>query len=386
MPYDFDHLPSRRTSPFVNKWTSYPAEVIPLWIADMDFPVALQIQRALHKQVDHGVLGYELPSRGLYETIVARMKKLHGWEVDPEHIICTAGVNNGYNIAARVLCSKGRGYFIQTPVYNEFLDTEGRTGARQRIAPLEKKVQGSRIKYEVDFDAFGRAARQSAMFLLSHPHNPTGQVFSRAELERMAGICIENNVTIVSDEIHSELVLDGAKFIPMAGLSQDIARHTITLIAASKAYNLPGLACAFAVIPDPLLRKQYQTVLDGMALEVSTPGLTAARAAFSGAADAWLRAVLKYLKGNRDFIVEFVERNLPGVRVTQPQATYLAWLDCSALNLEPSPHEFFLKQAHVALSDGGKFGRGSEGFVRLNFGTSHRIVKEGLTRMKQALQ
>lgn len=386
MPYNFDHVPSRRTSPFINKWTSYPKDVLPMWIADMDFPAAPPIQRALHRQVDHGVLGYELPSKALYEIIAVRMKKLHGWEVDPEHIVYTAGVNNGYNIAARVLCSRKRGYFIQTPVYNEFFDAEHKTGARRRVARLEKKVEGSRIRYEVDFDAFERAAKQSAMFLLCHPHNPTGQVYTRAELKRMAEICFEHDVRIVSDEIHSELLLDGAEFTPLACLSPGIAQRNLTLISASKAYNVPGLVCAFAVIPDDELRKKFQSVLDGMSLEVSTPGLTAARVAYSGGADAWLRALLKYLKGNRDFVVEFVERNLPGVRVTKPAATCLAWLDCTGLDLKPSPYEFFLKHARVALSDGGKFGKGNEQFVRMNFGTSLRIVKEGLTRMKQALK
>ena len=385
MPYNFDSLPSRRTSPFLNKWTWYPKDVLPMWVADMDFPVAPPIQRALHRHVEHGVLGYEIPSKAFYEIIAARMKKLHGWEVDPEHILYTVGVNNAYNIAARILCSRKRGYFIQTPVYNEFFDTEPKTGARGRAARLEKKVEGNRIKYEVDFDAFEQAAKHSAMFLLCHPHNPVGKIFSRADLARMAEICSDNDVTIVSDEIHSELLLDGAPFIPLARLSRETARRTVTLLSASKAYNVPGLACAFAVIPDDGLRKKFQSVLDSMSLEVSIMGLTAARVVYSGGADAWLRALLKYLKGTRDFVVDFVEQNLPGVRVTKPDATCLAWLDCTELDLKPSPYEFFLKHAKVALSDGGKFGTGSENFVRLNFGTSRRIVQDGLTRIKQAL-
>lgn len=385
MPYSFDRVPSRRTSPLINKWTWYPRDILPMWLADMDFPVAPSIQRALHKHVDHGVLGYELPSRGLYETVALRMKKLYGWEVDPEHIVHTVGVNNGYNIAVRILCSKDKGYFIQTPAFNEFLDASGKNGARLREAPLAKKVEGSRIRYEVDFDAFERAAKQSAVFLLCHPQNPTGQVYTRAELKRMAEICFEHDITIVSDEIHSELLLDDTKFTPMACISRDIGRCTLTLISPSKAYNVPGLACAFAVIPEDGLRKKFQAVLDGMSLEVSTLGLTAARVAYSGVADPWLRALLKYLKSNRDFVVDFVERNLPGVRVTKPAATCLAWLDCSALKLDPSPYEFFLKYAKVALSDGGKFGKGNEQFVRLNFGTSRRLVQDGLTRMKKAL-
>jgi len=314
------------------------------------------------------------------------MKKLYDWDVDPEHIVYTAGVNNGYNIAARMLCSTKKGYLIQTPVYNEFLDTEHKTGAKQYVARLAKKVSGNRINYEVDFDALEAGAKKSAMFLLCHPHNPVGQIYSPAELKRMAEICIENKVTIVSDEIHAELLLGGAKFTPLANLSSEIAKHTIILISASKAFNVPGLTCAFAIIPNDTLRKQFTKIADGMNFEISTLGLTAARVAFSGRADAWLRELRRYLTANRDFIVDYVERNLPGIRVTKPDATYLIWLDCSELNLKPSPYKFFRNEAKVAFSDGGKFGKGNEQFVRLNFGAPRNTIEAALKRINQALK
>jgi cysteine-S-conjugate beta-lyase len=386
MTYNFASVPSRRNSNILNKWMFYPKDVLPMWIADMDFPAAPQIVKALHKQVEHGVLGYELLSRSLREIIAARMQNLYGWEVDPEHIVYTAGVNNGYNIAARILCSEQRGYLIQTPVYNEFLDTEQKTGARQYVARLAKKALGSRISYEVDFDALKMGAKKSAMFLLCHPHNPVGMIYSRTGLERMAEICIERDVTIVSDEIHSELLLGNAKFTPTASLSGEVSKHTITLISASKAFNVPGLVCAFAVIPDDELRKRFSEIADGMSFEISTLGLTAASVAFSGKADAWLRDLRRYLTGNRDFIVDYVEQNLPGIRVTKPEATYLIWLDCSELRLKTSPYEFFLKEAKIALSDGGKFGKGNEQFVRLNFGAPRKTVEQGLRRMSKALR
>ena len=386
MAYNFDSVPSRRHPKILNKWTLYPKDVLPLWLADMDFPAAPPILKVLHKQVEHGVFGYELLSRSLREIIAARMKKLYDWEVDPGHIVYTAGVNNGYNIAARVLCSGKKGYLVQTPVYNEFLDTELKTGARQSVAQLAKKVVGNRISYEVDFDALKLGAKKSGMFLLCHPHNPVGKIFSSAELNRMAETCIENKVTIVSDEIHSELLLGDARFTPLASLAREIAKHTITLISASKAFNVPGLACAFAVIPDEKLRKGFSEIAEGMSFEISTPGLTAARAAFSGKADSWLRALCRYLTANRDFIVDYVGQNLPGMRVTKPDATYLIWLDCSELKLEPTPYRFFRDEAKVALSDGGKFGKGNEQFVRLNFGAPRRTIEEGLRRMRKALQ
>jgi cystathionine beta-lyase len=386
MPFNFDNLPSRRHTPFFSKWTAYPGDVLPMWVADADFPTAPQIIKALHEKVEHGVLGYELPSKPSNEVIAARMKKLYNWDVEPDSIVYTAGVNNGYNIAARVLCSSQKGYLIQTPVYNEFLETEHKTGARQRVARLEKKVEGNRISYHVNFDAFEREVKKCGMFLLCHPHNPIGKIFSQAELRRMAEICLENGVTIVSDEIHSELLLDGVRFTPLAGISRKVAQHTITLISASKAFNVPGLACAFAIIPNEALRKQFVKVANGMSFETSTPGLTAAQIAFSGRTDSWLNALRRYLTTNRNFVLDYVEKNLPGVRMTKPEATYLIWLDCAELKLKPSPHEFFLKEAKVALSDGAKFGKGNEQFVRLNFGTSRRLLEEGLKRMSKALK
>lgn len=381
----FNSVPDRRNSINLSKWTWYPKDVLPLWLADMDFPAAPQILEALHRQVTHGVLGYEMPSRAFYETIASRMMELYGWDVDPESIIYTAGVNNGYNVAARILCSPARGYLIQTPVYNEFLETEEKLHVSQFVAPLAKKVKGNRISFEVDFDAFRKKVKKAGMFLLCHPHNPVGHIFSRAELKKMAEICIENKVIIVSDEIHSEILLGGARFTPFASLSREIAKYTITLVSASKAFNVPGLSCAFAIIPDPTLKKRFFDVTYGMSYEVSTPGLTAAQVAYSGKADPWLRQMLRYLTSNRDFLVDYVTQYMPNIRTTIPDATYLCWLDFSQTGIEGSPFEFFKEKAKVALSDGRLFGKGGEGHLRINFGTSRKLLTEGLERMRKAL-
>ncbi len=381
----FNSVPDRRNSINLSKWTWYPKDVLPLWLADMDFPAAPQILEALHRQVAQGVLGYEMPSPAFYETIASRMMGLYGWNVDPESIVYTAGVNNGYNVAARILCSPSRGYLIQTPVYNEFLETGEKLHVSQFVAPLVKKVKGNRISFEVDFDAFRKKVKKAGMFLLCHPHNPVGHIFSRAELKKMAEICIENKVIIVSDEIHSEILLGGARFTPFAGLSREIAKYTITLISASKAFNVPGLSCAFAIIPDPTLKKRFFDVTYGMSYEVSTPGLTAAQVAYSGKADTWLRQMLRYLTSNRDFLVDYVTQYMPNIRTTIPDATYLCWLDFSQTGIEGSPFEFFKEKAKVALSDGRLFGKGGEGHLRINFGTSRKLLTEGLERMRKAL-
>lgn len=384
--YNFNTVPSRQNPDILNKWTFYPKGVLPLWLADMDFPAAPQIINALQKQMQHGVLGYELPSNSLREMISQRMMKLYRWKVDPESIVYTAGVNNGYNIAARVLCSSKKGYLIQTPVYNEFHDTAHKTGFRQRAVRLEKSIRGSRIRYEVDVDAFEREVKKVGMFLLCHPHNPVGKIYSPSELKRLADICLEHDVTIVSDEIHAELLLGGSTFTPLACLLPEVAQRSITLISASKAFNVPALACAFAIIPDENLRQKFSAMAEGMSFEMSTPGLTAARVAFEGKADGWLKSLRRYLTANRDFVIKYLKKNVPDVRMTEPDATYLIWLDCSALSLKPSPYEFFLQRAKVAFSDGANFGTGCEQFIRLNFGTTRQVLTEGLERMRQSLR
>lgn len=386
MSYNFDNVPNRRALPLVNKWTWYPRDVLPMWIADMDFAAPAPVLKALQKFVEHGDLGYQLPSMPVYEALAARMEKLYDWKISPHAIVPISGVNSGYNVAARTFCTARRGYLIQTPVYNEFHETQKKTGVPQLEAPLVEKVEGKRISYEVDFDAFARAVKKAKMFLLCNPHNPIGLIHARADLLRMAEICVEHDVLIVSDEIHSELLLGDSRFTPLATLSPEVAARTVTLVAPSKTFNIPGLFCGFAIIPDEELRLRYLETIFKMGIHVASPGLVAAKVAYSGQCDGWLRALRRYLTNNRDFLVEYVEKHLPMIRMTIPDATYLAWLDCSELQLRPSPYEFFLKEARVALSDGVRFGKDKAQFVRLNFGTSRKLLQQGLDRMRRAIR
>lgn len=384
MPYSFDQTPNRRLSSV--KWTWFPRDVLPMWVADMDFSAPPAILKALQTYIEHEDLGYSLPSMKLYETIAARLYKLYGWKISADMIVAVPGVNSGYTFAARTFCTSKRGYLIQPPVYNEFHETRRKTGVPQVESPLIKKMDGNRLEYEVDFDLFQRAARNANIFLLCNPHNPVGRIYSPAELTRMAEICLENNVLIVSDEIHSELLLDHNAFHPIASLSREFEEQTITLISASKAFNVPGLFCAFAIIPNKKLREQYAETVLKMGVHVSSAGLVAAQSAYSGHCDSWLKALRKYLNSNRDFVMDYATRRWPQVRITMPEATYLAWLDFTQLPFETSPYEFFLEKAKVALTDGGIYGENGKGHVRLNFGTSRKILKQGLDRMDRALQ
>lgn len=382
---NFNIVPNRRNPNNLNKWTWYPKDVLPMWVADMDFPAPKPILNTLYKAVDQGVLGYELPSKALKETVAARMDKLYGWKVKPEAVIAVTGVVSGFSVAARIACTPKRGVLVQTPVYNEFHEVKNNIGVPQLDVPLVKHVNGNILSYEIDWDIFEKQVKKAGMFLLCNPHNPLGMIFSRKDLLKMAELCIKNNVVIVSDEIHSELLLDDNKFTPLAKLSSEIAKHTITLIAPSKTFNIPGLFCGFAIITDKELRERYEKEVSHLRLHVSSIGLFAARTAFSGECDGWLRQLRLYLTGNRDFLVEYVTEHMPQVRLTVPAATYLGWLDFTQMGIDGSPFEFFLKNARVALSEGKIFGREGEGHVRLNYGTSRKILEQGLERMRKAL-
>jgi cystathionine beta-lyase len=387
MAFDFDRIIDRNPTNSI-KWKRYDAGVLPLWVADMDFAAPEPIQAALRCAVEHGIFGYEFPTKGLAEIVAARMDKLYGWKISPDAVIATPGVISGFVSAANAVCAAGEGILIQPPVYPPFLSVHEKAGLVRQEALLAPATHNHEIRYEMDWDNFENAinanSARTGMFLLCNPHNPTGRVFSRADLTRMADLCLKNGTVICSDEIHSELILGDAPHLPIASLNPEIAARTITLIAPSKTFNMAGLYCAFAIVPDSDLREKFKKTMERMALHVNSFGMIAAQAAFSGQCDEWLDALRVYLRGNRDFLVDFVRSELNGIKITVPEATYLAWLDCRALRFEPSPYKFFLDKAKVALNDGAEFGQGGEGFVRLNFGCPRKTLAEALERIKRA--
>jgi cysteine-S-conjugate beta-lyase len=383
----FDQIVSRRQTNS-EKWTHYPDDVLPFWVADMDFPAPPAILDSLHSAVSHGVFGYEAATKALKETVAARIEKLYGWKVDPQAVIATPGIVSGFNAAAIALCQPGEGYLIQPPVYMPFNHLQHNHGFIRQEALLKLSTKGNELHYMVDWDAFGAGFNsldsKTRMFLLCSPHNPTGQIYSKEELLRMAEICIREDVVIVSDEIHSEILLGDFTHTPIASLSMEIADRSVTLIAPSKTFNVPGLFCGFAIIPNSELRAKFIKAMDRMTLHVNSLGLIAAQTAFSGACDEWLMDLRGYLTSNRDFIVGYIKENIPELLTTVPDATYLAWFDFSKLNIS-DPYKFLLKHAKIALNDGATFGTGGKGFVRFNFGTARSLVAEGLGRIKKAI-
>lgn len=384
----FDFLPERRDSDCI-KWRLFDGDVLPLWVADMDFPAPEPVIRALRERVEHGVFGYPegiepgprqlLPLR---EAISAHQQEHHGWAVRPEEVLLLPGVVTGFNLACHMLAEPGAGVLVQTPVYPPILAAPG-------VAGLERQEQELRIgpdgAYAVDRASFQAALSDSTrMFLLCNPHNPVGRVFRQAELEMMVEACLRRGVLICSDEIHCDLVYRGHRHIPIASLHPEIAQNSITLVAPSKTYNLAGLQCSAAIIPNLELRKRFLKARKGLVPWVNLMGLTAALAAYREG-QPWLDELLVYLTENRDFLLRFIRAELPALKVSEPEGTYLAWLDCREAGIPGNPSEFFLKEARVALNDGRTFGRGGEGFVRLNFGCSRSVLEAALLRMKAAL-
>ncbi len=381
MKYDFDFLPDRQHTESV-KWGVFDKDVLPMWVADMDFRSPEPIIRALQERVSHGVFGYAMEMPELRETIQKHLAESYHWSVSPEEIVFVPGVVKGFNLASHMFSAQGGGVLMQTPVYFPFLSAPANAGLERQEMELTRMQDGS---YCVDYDRFEETITdQTRLFILCNPHNPVGRVFRKEELERMAEICLRHNVMICSDEIHCELLFSGQQHHPIATLSPEVAQNTITLMAPSKTYNIAGLDCSFAVIQNPELRKQYKAAGQGLTGHVNLMGLVAALAAYQSGQE-WLEQALVYLEANRDYLYRTVRDELPGIHMTSPEGTYLAWLDCREAGIEGNPQKFFLDKARVALNEGATFGKGGEGFVRLNFGCPRPMLEEALNRMKSAL-
>jgi cystathionine beta-lyase len=385
MKYDFDRVIPRRPTDSI-KWNEYDMNVLPLWVADMDFTSPEPVIQALHERVAQGIFGYPTfhgALGGLPEVLVERMQRLYGWQITPDDLLFIPGVVTGLNLACQALAEPGSGVLIQTPVYMPFLRLASNAGMFAQEMELSRSADGS---YHIDWDAFEAAINgQTHLFVLCNPHNPVGRVYHRTELLRMAEICLRKGVMICSDEIHCDLLFSGHKHIPIASLDPEIAQNTITLMAPSKTFNIAGLQCSFAIVQNPELREKLKHAGKGLSGWVNSMGVVAALAAYQEGQE-WLEQVLMYLEANRNFLARYVAENLPGVKMRRPEGTYLAWLDCRQAGIPCSPGQFFLRQAHVALNEGHTFGKGGEGFVRLNFGCPRPTLRTALERMQAALQ
>lgn len=358
------------------KWAKYAGrDILPLWVADMDFPAPPAVLAALHRRIDHGVFGYGGPWPTLTESVLTHLEIQYGWRIEPEWLVWLPGLVSGLNIACRAIDGE---VLTATPIYPPFLSAPHFSGRKLNRVELADTGEC----WHFDQNALQLASTAATrLFLFCHPHNPVGRCWSRQELLDLAAFAEANNLIVCSDEIHCGLILDADKrHIPFASLSPDAARRSITLMAPSKTFNIPGLGCAFAVIPDAALRQRFERAMRGIVPHVNVLGLAATEAAYRDCGD-WHAELITYLAGNRDRVMAAVNGK-NRAKMKSVEATYLAWIDVRELGLADPARHF---EAHgLGLSDGADFG--APGWLRLNFGCPRSTLDEAMQRFETACQ
>lgn len=388
MHYNFDEIVDRSRTDAVKldklKALFGRDDLIPLWVADMDFKSPPAIIQALQERVLHGVFGYTLPSEEYTRSIVGWLNRRHDWQVDPLHINFVPGVVKGFAFAIDEFTNEGDKIIIQPPVYHPF---------RMVTRSLKREVVNNPLileegRYRMDFDGLRELAsdEKCKMLILCSPHNPGGRVWTADELKELADICYQNNVLVISDEIHSDMALSGQRHIPFAKVSAESEAISLTLMAPSKTFNIAGIVSSFAVIPNKEIRERYLAYLQPRELQQGTLfAFTATRAAYEEC-DEWLRQMLDYVEENVRFVDRFLREHIPSIQAMIPEASFLVWLDCRQLRLSQRELvRLFVEKAGLALNDGTMFGREGEGFMRLNVGTSRRILEKALNNLKNAV-
>ncbi|HEY5350244.1 MAG TPA: aminotransferase class I/II-fold pyridoxal phosphate-dependent enzyme [Candidatus Lustribacter sp.] len=363
------------------KWTMFPADVLPAWVAEMDFPLDDGVRNALLDSIRHDDCGYA-NGAGVGAAFAAFVQARFDWALDPRGVFVIPDVLVGISEVLRTLTKPGDRIVVNSPVYPPFYRVVGEVERQIEDVPL---VRGDDGAWSFDLAGLERAfAGGAAAYLLCSPHNPLGMVFDATTLACIAELAKEHHVLVIADEIHAPLTLPGATFVPFLPIGDLVGCDAVALASASKAWNLPGLKCAVAVAGSERMRKKLALMRPELPWSASNLGVVASIAAFTQGSP-WLDALLVYLGGNRKLLAQLLARDLPGVRYIEPQASYLAWLDCSALELGPDPVAAFLERGRVALTRGRDFGPASSAFVRVNMGTSASILTEVVARMKAAL-
>lgn len=383
MNYDFDKIINRRGTASL-KWDTCEPDILPLWVADMDFQVAEPIRQAMEERVAHGIYGYGEPQPAYYESVCGWFARRHGWKLQKEWLSYSPGIVSALHFFCNCYLNPGEKVMMMDPVYYPFF-----AAAQRNHVPVEKsRLVIEEGKYQVDFADFEKKAADPAvkMFILCNPHNPGGRCWTREELERMARICIDNGVLIISDEIHCDLTLNGNRYTPYASISKEIADHTVTCVAPSKTFNLAGLQTSCIVIPNQELKERYDTFLRSIGImRPGVLGMTGFQAAYEKG-DAWLDQLLAYLNGNLAFLKRYLDEHLPKVRIMEPEATYLVWMDFREYGIEPEElHRKLKEEGRVWLDEGYLFGESGNYYERINIACPRSILKDALDRMKQVL-
>jgi cystathionine beta-lyase len=388
LKFDFDKVIDRTGTESL-KWV-YPRKVlkvedaIPMWVADMDFEAPPAVIEAIRRRAAHGVYGYPLIPPSFWQAAIDWLGRRHGWDVRKDWMAKSPGIVPALNYAVRAFTKPGDGVIIQAPVYFPFYHAVENNGRRVIRNPL--RFDGRR--YTMDLEDLERKLDEGGrMLILCSPHNPVGRVWTRDELETLGRLAKERDLVIVSDEIHADLVYSGHRHHVLAALSSDLADRTVTCIAPSKTFNIPGLSTAVVIASNPKLLKAFKDETERAGFELGQVfGIVGFEAAYAHGED-WLDELLPYLEANVDFLEKFLEERIPGVRLVRPEGTYLALLDCRGLGLEhASLNDFFLKTARVYFSDGVLFGEEAAGFVRINFGCPRALLVEALERIGRAVK
>jgi len=358
---------------------------LPMWIADMDFQSPKPVIEALTKRAQHGLYGYTKKGDAYFEAVVNWMQKRHGWKIRREWITTTPGVVTALAMLVRTFVKPGEKVIVQPPVYGPFYLAAEFNGVEVVKNPLIYKNG----RYEMDFDDLKRKARDRKvkMLILCSPHNPVGRVWTRKELTRLGEICIKNNILVVSDEIHGDLILKGNKFTPFARISKEFAHNSVICTAPSKTFNMAGLSTSNIIIPNKDLRARFEmTLLNNALLDASIFGGQALETAYNHG-EEWLDQVLSYLQGNLDFLEDYIAKNIPQIKVVRPEGTYLVWLDCRGLGLDQAARKHLMEdEARVYLEQGEVFGPEGAGFELMNIACPRSIVEEALARVKRAVE
>lgn len=381
--YDFDEVIDRRghnSAKWDRRFIGEGEEaLLPFWVADTDFRTLPQVNEALEECVRHGIYGYTLPPEGCAAAAARWQRVRHGFEVKEEWVTFLAGIDCALATAVQAFTQPGDAVLINTPIYTPFFEMARLSGRRVVENPM-KLVEG---RYEFDFDDFAQKAREAKIFLFCNPQNPTARCLTREELEKIGAICAENDLLILSDEIHADIVFDGRKHIPIASLSPELARRTITCTSPSKTFSVAGLVASVIIIPDGDIRARFEAVKERNSINTGILGLVAMEAAYNSG-EAYADQVRDYLQANRDFAVDYIRKHIPGIIPVVPEATFLLWLDCAGLGLPREELEGFFTAAGVRLSGGTAYKEPTGQFARLNFGCARATLEAGLKRIEAA--
>ena len=386
--YDFDKIIDRRGTgalklDVLGERYGDP-DLLPLWVADMDFETPEFITEALRRRLDHSLFGYTVEPPEYWPTVIRWIADHHGWEVKPEWLTYIPGIVKGIGIAINVFVKEDEKVIIQPPVYHPFRLTPEGNGRKVVYNPLREIADGS---YSMDFENLEAVTDDKCrMLILSNPHNPAGITWDAETLRRLAEFCHRRGIIVISDEIHCDMALWDNRHIPFATVSPEAAACSITFGAPSKTFNIAGIVSSYAIVPDDSLRRRLYTWLQANELNEPTLFAPIATIAAFSKGEEWRRAMLDYVQGNIDYVIDYCRKHLPGIRPLRPQASFLVWLDCRGLGLSHDELiDLFVRKARLALNDGEMFGQGGEGFMRLNVGSPRAIIREGLDRLRNAL-